>query len=601
MRKISRIEPKMPELIRRKRVAAYARVSMETERLHHSLSAQVSYYSSLIQKNPEWEYAGVFADDGISGTASEKRDAFQQMLQACEEGKIDIVLTKSISRFARNTVDLLETVRHLKDLGIEVRFEKERINSMSGDGELMLTILASFAQEESRSISENVKWGTRKRFEQGIPNGKFRIFGYRWADGQLVIEPKEAKIVKRIFQNFLDGKSRLETEREFAAEGITTANGCRWCDSNIKVVLTNITYTGNLLLQKEFIEDPITKHRKKNRGELPQYFVEETHEPIIDMETFQFVQEEIQRRKELGALANKSLNITAFTGMVKCPHCGCSYMHNYRADRGNPQEFWTCGSKKIAGRRCPVKGSVPQRILEQETAAVLGLGAFDEDALHEQIDHIEVPEYRVLTFFMKDGTEVQRKWRSTAKKECWTDEYKDKQREWMKNYMAQDDTRFTPFTTRVKCGCCGNSCRRASQPSRTSPNGRVNYWRCKTASKCGTKGVREEELKSITATQLGLSDFDGAAFREQVECITVLPDFKLEFSFTDGHTQTAEFSQQKKGHAWTDEQRAKYMESTKSSYTPERRKAMSEKMKKIRSEKHWSSTGKGMKKEEGNG
>ena len=145
----------MPELIRRKRVAAYARVSMETERLHHSLSAQVSYYSSLIQKNPEWEYAGVFADDGISGTASEKRDAFQQMLQACEEGKIDIVLTKSISRFARNTVDLLETVRHLKDLGIEVRFEKERINSMSGDGELMLTILASFAQEESRSISEN--------------------------------------------------------------------------------------------------------------------------------------------------------------------------------------------------------------------------------------------------------------------------------------------------------------------------------------------------------------------------------------------------------------------------------------------------------------
>ena len=323
----------MPILPTRKRVAAYARVSMETERLHHSLSAQVSYYSKLIQSNPEWEYVGVYADDGITGTKASKREEFQRMLNDCEAGKIDIILTKSISRFARNTVALLETVRHLKKLGIEVRFEKENINSLSGDGEVMMTLLASFAQEEIISLSNNVKWGVRKRMEQGIPNGHFRIFGYRWEGDQLVIKPDEAAIVRRIFQNFLDGKSRLETEREFEAEGITTANGCRWVDSNIKVVLTNITYTGSLLLQKEFIEDPITKRRKKNRGELPQYYVEDTHEAIIDMETFQYVQEEMARRKELGAFANKSLNITCFTSKLKCSKCGCSYVRNQRKNR----------------------------------------------------------------------------------------------------------------------------------------------------------------------------------------------------------------------------------------------------------------------------
>lgn len=328
MAKITRVDQAVPTIKAKKKVAAYARISMESERMNHSLSAQISYYSSLIQKNPDWQYAGVFADDGISGTGIAKRDEFKRMIEAADNGEIDIILTKSIQRFARNTVDLLETVRHLKDIGVEVRFEKEHINSMSGDGELMLTILASFAQEESRSLSENCKWGIRKRFEKGIPNGHFRVYGYRWESDELVIVPEEAAVVRRIFQNFLDGKSRLETEREFAAEGITTREGCRWVDSNIKVVLTNVTYTGNLLLQKEFISDPISKQRKKNKGQLPQYYVEDTHPAIIDKATFDYVQKEIARRKELGPRANKSLNLTCFSGMLKCPHCGQSYMHN---------------------------------------------------------------------------------------------------------------------------------------------------------------------------------------------------------------------------------------------------------------------------------
>lgn len=179
MKKVRKIEPSLPILPKRKKVAAYARVSEEKGRTFHSMSAQISHYSSFIQKNKEWIYAGVYADEGITGT-TDNRTEFQRMIEDCEKGKVDIILTKSISRFARNTVDLLETVRYLKTLGIEVRFESENINSLSDDGELMLTLLASFAQEESRSISENVKWGIRKDFQKGIVNS-FCIYGYRWA------------------------------------------------------------------------------------------------------------------------------------------------------------------------------------------------------------------------------------------------------------------------------------------------------------------------------------------------------------------------------------------------------------------------------------
>jgi DNA invertase Pin-like site-specific DNA recombinase len=259
---------------------------METERLHHSLSAQVSYYSNLIQSNPEWEYAGVYADNAVTGTKSSSREDFQRMLADCEAGKIDIILTKSISRFARNTVDLLETVRHLKELGIEVRFEKEHINSLSGDGEVMLTLLASFAQEEITSLSENVKWGTRKRFEQGIPNGRFSIYGYRWEGDQLVIEPEEAEIVRLIYENFLKGLSAETTEKQLEEMGVKSMKGMHFSNSSIRAILKNITYTGNLLFQKEYSLDPISKKTRRNQGELPQYFVENTHEAIIPMETY---------------------------------------------------------------------------------------------------------------------------------------------------------------------------------------------------------------------------------------------------------------------------------------------------------------------------
>lgn len=419
MRKISKIEPTLPTVPKRKRVAAYARVSMETDRLMHSLSAQISYYSELIQSNPEWEYAGVYADNFITGTDTKKRTEFQRLLADCDAGVIDIILCKSISRFARNTVDLLSTVRHLKELGIEVRFEKENINSLSGDGEFMLTILASFAQEEVRSISENVKWGTRKRFEQGIPNGKFRVYGYEWQGDRLVPIPEEAAVVKRIFQNFIDGKSRLETEREFEAEGITTRAGCKWIDSNIRVILTNITYTGNMLLQKEYVEDPITKHKRKNHGELPQYFVEGTHEPIIDMETFQWVQAEMKRRRELGIHANKSLNLTCFSGIIKCCNCGRSYVRSSRK-RGN-YVIWTCTSRKSKGTGCGAR-DIPEKVLKKVCADVLEIPEFDSEKFSEQIEHIEVKGRNTMIFYFLNGTVQEHYWTPDGRKTMWTPE-----------------------------------------------------------------------------------------------------------------------------------------------------------------------------------
>lgn len=298
MREVIKVLPSNFGMKRKKRVAAYARVSANSERMCNSLSNQVSCYREYIQSNPLWIYAGIYADKGISGTQTQKRDEFKRMMKDCEEGKIDIILVKSISRFARNTVDLLSTVRHLKSLGIEVIFEKENISSVSGDGELMLSVLASFAQEESRSISENVKWGTRKRFEKGIPNGKVRVYGYKWEGDTLEIIPDEAEIVRRIYAEFIGKKSPRTIAKGLNDDGITTRMNCRWSDFGIRTILNNITYTGDMLLQKVFIDDPITKIRKINRGEMTRYFVENTHEAIISKDVFDRAQTEFVRRRK---------------------------------------------------------------------------------------------------------------------------------------------------------------------------------------------------------------------------------------------------------------------------------------------------------------
>lgn len=553
MAKVTKIEQAVPTIKKKKKVAAYARISMESERMNHSLSAQISYYSSLIQKNLDWEYAGVFADDGISGTGIAKRDEFKRMLRAAENGEIDIILTKSIQRFARNTVDLLETVRHLKDIGVEVRFEKERINSMSGDGELMLTILASFAQEESRSISENVKWGTRKRFEQGIPNGRFQIYGYRWEGDHLVVEPEEAKIVRLIFDNFMNGLSAESTEKQLEEMGIKSFKGKHFSNSSIRQILGNITYTGNLLFQKEFVADPITGKSQINRGELPQYFVENTHEAIIPMEVYEAVQAERQRRRELGALANWSLNTSCFTSKIKCPICGKSYRRSGKRQRKNPEEvyyIWICRTKSDKGAKyCPAK-SIPEKTLKTICAEVLGTIEFDETVFSEKVEQISVVGEDVLEFYFYDGNVLKRQWQSKARTDWWTDERRAAWGELHKNKDTNPNKRrVSEFTGFIKCGRCGENFR--SQGTKWKDGTHIRTWHC--GENCGNISVRDDVLKNMVCDVLGVADFSEEKMDATLGKITV-DGTAITFHFRNGGTMECQYIKpKKKGTKHTDE------------------------------------------------
>ena len=545
MRKINIIEPKVPQMPSRKMVAAYARVSMESERLQHSLSAQVSYYSSLIQQNPAWEYAGVYADDGITGTKTNDRTEFNRMIADCEAGKIDIILTKSISRFARNTVDLLNAVRHLKDLGISVQFEKEHIDSLSEDGELMLTLLASFAQEEVRSLSDNVKWGTRKRFEKGIPNGRFQIYGYRWDGDHLVVEPEEAKIVKLIYVNFLNGLSAESTEKQLEEMGVKSYKGQHFGNTSIRQILGNITYTGNLLFQKEYTVDPISKKSRKNQGELPQYWVENTHEAIIPMEVYQAVQEEKARRRELGVFANWSINTSCFTSKIKCGRCGKSYQRSNRKGRKDPDAnytVWICGTRRKTGNAQCQNKDIPEPMLKEACTAVLGLDEFDETVFSEQIDHIEIPAPYEMVFYFKDGRIVPHRWQSTMRKDCWTDERRAAKGRYVQEHQLGPNS--SCFTSRIRCDQCGENYRR--QRSRHKDGSFDSVWRCASSAKCSSPSIKEETLMAICAEALGRDEFEETAFREQIACIHITAPFHLSIHFFDGHTFEAQWENRRK-------------------------------------------------------
>ena len=545
MRKINIIEPKVPQMPSRKMVAAYARVSMESERLQHSLSAQVSYYSSLIQQNPAWEYAGVYADDGITGTKTNDRTEFNRMIADCEAGKIDIILTKSISRFARNTVDLLNAVRHLKDLGISVQFEKEHIDSLSEDGELMLTLLASFAQEEVRSLSDNVKWGTRKRFEKGIPNGRFQIYGYRWDGDHLVVEPEEAKIVKLIYVNFLNGLSAESTEKQLEEMGVKSYKGQHFGNTSIRQILGNITYTGNLLFQKEYTVDPTSKKSRKNQGELPQYWVENTHEAIIPMEVYQAVQEEKARRRELGVFANWSINTSCFTSKIKCGRCGKSYQRSNRKGRKDPDAnytVWICGTRRKTGNAQCQNKDIPEPMLKEACTAVLGLDEFDETVFSEQIDHIEIPAPYEMVFYFKDGRIVPHRWQSTMRKDCWTDERRAAKGRYVQEHQLGPNS--SCFTSRIRCDQCGENYRR--QRSRHKDGSFDSVWRCASSAKCSSPSIKEETLMALCAEAMGLDEFEETAFREQIACIHITAPYHLSIHFFDGHTFEAQWENKRK-------------------------------------------------------
>ena len=568
MPKLRKIEAVHPPLMEKKKVAAYARVSMQSERMLHSLSAQVSHYSRLIQTNPAWQYVGVYADDFVSGTNTAGRDEFRRMLADCDAGKIDIILTKSISRFARNTVDLLETVRHLKEIGVEVRFEKESINSADGDGELMLSILASFAQEESRSISENVKWGTRKRFERGLPNGRFHIYGYRWSGDHLVVEPGEAEIVRLIYANFLRGLSAETTEKQLAAMGVKSYKGLHFSNSSIRQILSNITYTGNLLFQKEYISDPITGKSKINRGELPQYFVENTHEAIIPMEMYQAVQEERKRRRELGVFANRGIHTTCFTSKIKCAICGKSYRRRQRKNTDGVCYFWVCRTKSDKGARfCPAK-AIPERTLKSICAEVLGLEDFDEKIFSEKIERITSIGEDTLRFHFYDDIILDKKWQSTTRRDRWTEARRKTWSERCRHKETNPNRRkFHEFTGVIKCGKCGANYH--CQSVTRKDGSRIRIWHC--CKNCGNTVLREDVVKTMVCDVLELDAFSEEKMDFKMGEITV-DEAAISFHLKDGSIQQCTYAKPKKKGTKHTEEYKRYMSEVMKSKWEERKR-----------------------------
>ena len=412
VKKVSQ-KTKIPKKIR---VCAYARVSLEKESMLHSLSYQVSYYSNFIQKNKQWLYAGVFSDEGITGTKA-SRPGFQKMLEECRKGNIDLILVKSVSRFARNTVDLLSACRELKELGIDVYFEEERIHSLSYEGELLLTLRASFAQEESRSMSENIKWKIRKDMQEGKPP-RNRALGYEIKNREVRFINEEVAIVKLIFKLYLEGKGEMKIARYLNEQGYKTIFNRPFKPTNIAPILRNITYTGDLLLQRTYRKDHISKKKTKNNGELPQYLVESNHQAIISKEDFNKVQEILEKQIVKYKVSRETDVTYPFTNIVKCGCCGGTY----RRRKCNGKAYYLCKNRIMKmGVECTAQ-QIPEPELIRMACEILGVNEIDEKALKTKVDYIDALPNQEVDFILKDGQTIRKQWAFKSRRESWTPE-----------------------------------------------------------------------------------------------------------------------------------------------------------------------------------
>lgn len=429
MKLLTKIESRNTQPVKRKRVAAYARVSSGKDAQIHSLSAQISYYNSLIGSRGDWELAGIYADEAMTGT-KESRPQFQKLLADCRNGKIDMVIAKSITRLARNTVTLLETARELKLLGIDIFFEKENIHTLSTDGELMLALLSSFAQEESRSASENVKWRIRKNFEAGIPNAG-NTLGYRLRNGALEIVPEEAETVRQIFTDFLSGMGRTAIARKLNRMGIPTKHGSAWNANTLYRILRNEKYAGDLLLQKTYRPDHINKKDIDNCGELPMYYVENNHEAIIGREMFGQVQQELERRAKKYSPASCPSKPYPFTSLIRCGLCGKHFIRKSVASgkRHRPKPVWICYTFSTHSKEACPSQQIPENILTAKTSEVLGLPEWDREMLLGQVKEIQAPRHNALVYVFHDGRTEEVAWQNPSRRESWTEEMKQKARE----------------------------------------------------------------------------------------------------------------------------------------------------------------------------
>ncbi len=424
----------LPQLKRKLRVAAYARVSSSKDAMLHSLSAQVSYYNKYISSHDDWEFVGIYADEGISGT-KEDRDEFQRMINDCRSGKIDLILTKAISRFARNTMTMLEIVRELKNLNVDVFFEEQNLHSISSDGEMVLTLLASVAQEEARSVSENQKWRIRKDFEKGLIWGGNSAYGYRIINKKMVIIPEEAKLVKRIFQLYIGGLGFQKISKLLNDEGVPAMHAKRWNKQSLQQIIANINYTGDLLLQKTYHENYLTKKTKINKGELDQFFVENDHEAIITRDEYYAALEIRRKRVEYFKLDNFKVHTYPLTGFVRCGNCGKNYNHK----RTRYTEKWSCTTYQNFGKNeCDAK-SVPDAELTRITLEVLNIKELDRDLIEDKLECIEVFKDNKLLYHLLDGKTVERTWNDISRRDSWTEEMKKEARRKSLAYIGKEE------------------------------------------------------------------------------------------------------------------------------------------------------------------
>ena len=390
--------PAKPEVVRASkrqlRVAAYCRVSTDDEEQLTSYEAQKNYYTDKIMTNKEWTMAGIFADEGITGTSARKRPEFLRMIRQCKQGKIDIVLTKSISRFARNTVDCLNYVRALKELGIAVIFEKENMNTLEIDSEILITILGAFAQSESESISANVRWGIRQAMKEGKATIQYKyLYGYRKGDdGKPEIIPNQAEVVRKIYDLFLSGTPVRGIQEYLNENAVPNINDePKWARSAIDSILTNEKYCGDVLLQKTYIDDCINKKVKKNTGQLPMYLVQNHHEGIISRETFDAAQAELARRSAGKSPSKKNAptgrsrysSKYALSDRLYCGECGTRYQRcTWRNRDGSKRIVWRCVSRVDYGNKyCHDSPTLDEEPLHRAILAAINSAVKDKDSI----------------------------------------------------------------------------------------------------------------------------------------------------------------------------------------------------------------------------
>lgn len=503
--------------LHKRRVAAYARVSTDSEEQLTSYEAQVDYYTKLINNNPEWDFVKVYTDEGITGVMLKHRDGFNEMIQDALDGKIDLIVTKSVSRFARNTVDSLMTVRKLKEKGVEIFFQKENIYTLDSKGELLITIMSSLAQEESRSISENVTWGHRKRFADGKVNLPYKQFlGYEKGPDDLPkIVEEQAALVRRIYSMFMGGKTTYMIANQLTKEGVPTPAGkAKWQASTIESILTNEKYKGAALLQKGFTVDFLTKKKKVNQGEVPQYYIEHSHDAIIDPLEFHLVQNEIARRKELGRRYSGS---SVFSCRIICADCGRFYGSKvWHSNSKYRSVIWQCNDKFLGDQKCTTPHFTEDELKERFLKAYNTLIA-DREMLLE--------DCRLMQQFLTNCEEINEEINSLrAEIEVVAELTRKAIAENSSTAISQDEylARYNALVERYE-----------------KANTRLETLEAK-------KAVREAKADTIGAFMFelrerdeALTEFDDRLWLATIDSVTAHSDGRLVFKFQNGTEVTA--------------------------------------------------------------